>query len=188
MYELPGPQELRNLRLKSGLTQAELARKVGISQPLVARIESGDIDPRASTLRRILFVLQGSDKGKGLCARDMMKSPVIHVRPDDTISDASKIMEEHGFSQLPVIRDGVQIGSISETSIVEELTKARDFSRISIKSVSQAMVDGFPTISPETALETVSRIIGTHPAVLVVEKGKVAGIITRADLMRLAER
>lgn len=188
MYEIPGPQELRNLRLKSKLTQSELAKRIGVSQPLVARIESGDIDPRASTLRKILFVLQGGEKGTGLTAKDVMKSPVIHARPEDTISDASRIMEEHGFSQLPVIKEGIQIGSISEASVVEELSKERDFSRVSRKSVSEAMTDGFPIISPDTDLETLSRLIGMNPAVLVVELGKVIGIITRADLLRLAEK
>jgi len=187
MYNVPGPRELRELRLKAGLTQMELAKRAGISQPLVARIESGDVDLRASTLRKILQVLQADSKG-GLCARDVMKSPVLHIRPDEIISNASKIMESHGFSQLPVIDDGVQIGSISEARIIEELTKERDFSTVPSKGVSQVMSHGFPTISPDTDLETLSRLIGTHPAVIVVERGKVSGIITRADLLKFAEK
>ncbi|MFQ5815460.1 MAG: XRE family transcriptional regulator [Candidatus Hydrothermarchaeaceae archaeon] len=188
MYDVPGPEELRELRLKAGLTQTELAKRAEVSQPLVARIESGDVDPRASTLKKILLALREDTKGEGLSARDVMKSPVVHVRPNGTLSNASKIMEEHGFSQLPVISDGIQIGSISERSVIEELTKERDFSLVSSKSVSQVMSHGFPTISPDTDIGTLSRLIGTHPAVLVVEMGKVEGIITRADLLKFAER
>ncbi|MEE9593895.1 MAG: CBS domain-containing protein [Candidatus Hydrothermarchaeales archaeon] len=187
MYDIPGHEELRELRLKAGLTQTELAKRAGISQPLVARIESGDIDLRASTLRKILQALQEGSKG-GLSARDVMSFPVLHVKPEDIISDASKIMEEHGFSQLPVIDNGVQVGSISEVRIVEELAKERDFSLVSSKSVSQVMSHGFPTISPNTGLETLSRLVGTHTAVLVVERGMASGIITRADLLKFAEK
>jgi predicted transcriptional regulator len=186
MYDLPGPEELRELRLKSGLTQAELAKKAGISQPLVARIESGDIDPRASTLKKILNALQQDTRGPK--ARDVMKSPVVHVRPDDTIGDASKIMEEYGFSQLPVISDGIQVGSISEASIIDELTKEADFSLVPHKKVSKVMDHGFPTISPDTDIGILPRLIVTHRAVLVVNKGKVEGIITRADLLKFAEK
>ncbi|MFZ8855537.1 MAG: helix-turn-helix domain-containing protein, partial [Thermofilaceae archaeon] len=50
---IPTPEELRMLRLKAGLTQAEVARRAGVSQSLIARIESGNVNPRVSTLMRI---------------------------------------------------------------------------------------------------------------------------------------
>lgn len=39
-------QRLIELREKSELTQDQLAEKVGVSQSMVARIESGDREPR----------------------------------------------------------------------------------------------------------------------------------------------
>ena len=62
----PSPQELRSLRKKANLTQKELAMKAGISQALIARIEAGDVDPRVSTLRKILIVLSGATSVKRL--------------------------------------------------------------------------------------------------------------------------
>jgi len=53
----PSPRELKSLRKKANLTQKELAMKAGVSQALVARIESGSVDPRVSTLIKILTVL-----------------------------------------------------------------------------------------------------------------------------------
>ncbi|MDP8928572.1 MAG: helix-turn-helix domain-containing protein [Actinomycetota bacterium] len=50
-------QRLRELRLQAGLTQAELAARVGISQPNVARLESGINPPNLSTLRKIADAL-----------------------------------------------------------------------------------------------------------------------------------
>ncbi len=50
-------RRLRELRLQAGLTQAELAARVGISQPNVARLESGVNPPNLSTLRKIADAL-----------------------------------------------------------------------------------------------------------------------------------
>lgn len=40
-------------RTETGLSQTALARKIGISQPAVARLESGEHDPRPATLFRL---------------------------------------------------------------------------------------------------------------------------------------
>ena len=45
---------LRRARRKAGLTQRELARRAGIHQPAIARIESGSVIPRVDTLDRLL--------------------------------------------------------------------------------------------------------------------------------------
>lgn len=45
---------VRYSRLRAGLTQAELARRAGISQPALARIEAGRVKPRIDTMARLL--------------------------------------------------------------------------------------------------------------------------------------
>jgi len=40
-------------RVEHGLSQAELAAKLGVSQPYVARLESGDQPPTLATLVRL---------------------------------------------------------------------------------------------------------------------------------------
>jgi len=44
----------RYCRLRAGLTQTELARRAGISQPALARIEAGRVVPRLDMAERIL--------------------------------------------------------------------------------------------------------------------------------------
>ena len=61
---LPTPDDLKKLRLDFNLTQAELASRAGVSQPLIARIESGDVDPRLSTLNKIFNVFDAARKEK----------------------------------------------------------------------------------------------------------------------------
>ncbi|MBI3968483.1 MAG: helix-turn-helix domain-containing protein [Chloroflexi bacterium] len=41
------------MRLSQGISQAELARRLGTSQAAVARLEAGGVDPRLETLQRI---------------------------------------------------------------------------------------------------------------------------------------
>lgn len=45
---------LRRARQSAGLTQAELAKRLGASQPLVARLERRDANPTWETLERVL--------------------------------------------------------------------------------------------------------------------------------------
>ena len=45
---------LREARLRSGLTQAGLARRVGTARSQVSRYERGDVLPSLETLRRLI--------------------------------------------------------------------------------------------------------------------------------------
>ncbi len=51
------PVTLRTLRLRKGLSQAQLAEAIGTQQPHIARIENGHSDLRLDTCRRIAQVL-----------------------------------------------------------------------------------------------------------------------------------
>lgn len=50
-------QSLAQMRLKKGWSQAELARQTNTSQPYIARLESGKVDPQMSTARKIANAL-----------------------------------------------------------------------------------------------------------------------------------
>ncbi|GAA1345059.1 hypothetical protein GCM10009647_089380 [Streptomyces sanglieri] len=56
--EVAVPSAIRKVRMETGLTQSELAERAGFSQPLIARIENEEVNPRASTLREILTELE----------------------------------------------------------------------------------------------------------------------------------
>jgi transcriptional regulator with XRE-family HTH domain len=52
----PGPF-LRERRLVNGLSQAQLARRAGTSQPFLSQIETGEKSPTVDTLSRLLAVM-----------------------------------------------------------------------------------------------------------------------------------
>ena len=50
-------RQLVAFRIETGLSQAELARRCGVSQPAIARLERGEHEPRLATLRRVAHAL-----------------------------------------------------------------------------------------------------------------------------------
>jgi len=51
--------KLKTLRISRGLTQVELAKKLGIKQPSLARLENGAVtNPTLDTVRRLARVLK----------------------------------------------------------------------------------------------------------------------------------
>jgi predicted transcriptional regulator len=52
------PEQIRGARAMLGLTQAELAKRAGMSTTGLNNIEKGSADPKASTLRAIQAALE----------------------------------------------------------------------------------------------------------------------------------
>jgi len=181
--QIPSPDELRRQRESLGMRQTELARRAGISQSMVARIEAGSVDPRVSTLNKIIAVLNSAGQVP-VTAAAVMHSPVISVSPSDPISRALEIFEKNNISQLPVIENGVPAGCISESVIVKAIEQQR-LHRAQPFYVKDFTEPGFPTVSSGTGVETVMNILQQNHAVLVVDSGIVRGVITKHDLISL---
>ncbi len=49
---------LRKARIEAGMTQETLARRIGVAQPVVARLESGRSNPSLRTLERVARVFK----------------------------------------------------------------------------------------------------------------------------------
>ncbi|WP_290818816.1 CBS domain-containing protein [Halovivax sp.] len=173
--ELPTPADLRQRRTDLELTQSELADRADVSQPLIARIEGGDVDPRLSTLRRIVTALDEVEGGI-IRAADLMNEDVVSVSPDDSVSEAARKMEAEAYSQLAVIQDGTPVGSISQSELVHLDEADRD------ESVEAHMAESFPTVSKDASLDEISNLLDHYKAVMITEAGSTVGIITEADL------
>lgn len=168
---------LKRLRIEAGLTQRELAELAGVSQAHIAKIERGRVDPRLSTVNKILQVLT---TGKGRKCGDIMTKKVISASPDDRILKVSKLMMEHAISQVPVMEDGKCIGTITEESIIRNLS-----STIAEEHVREVMQSPLPSVPEGTDISLIKPLLETHPGVLVIREGEVIGIITRSDLLKI---
>lgn len=180
---IPTPEELKQRREALGIRQSELATRAGISQSMVARIEAGSVDPRVSTLNKIIRAMEIAEP-RTMTAADVMHAPVTSVGPEDSILRAVAIMERNNFSQIPVIDGGVPHGYISESAIVRVI-ETQGLHRSGDYPVKQFMESGFPTVPPDMGVETVIKILQHHHAVLVIGEGRVEGVITKHDLISL---
>jgi predicted transcriptional regulator len=73
------------------------------------------------------------------------------------------------------------VGSLTEASILACFSERKDIAKIRVLEV---MDDAFPNVLPSTPISAVASLLRHHSAVLVLEKGEVAGIITKADILR----
>lgn len=48
----------------------------------------------------------------------IMTSEVVTVGPDTTVTQAARLMVQHGISSLPVVHDGKLVGILTETDVI----------------------------------------------------------------------
>ena len=70
--------EIKRLRKKYHLTQQELAKRAGVSQSLIAKIEAGLLDPTYTRAEQIFGALENVEEQKELKAKDRRPFDVIH--------------------------------------------------------------------------------------------------------------
>lgn len=167
---------LKKLRIDAGLTQRKLAELAGVSQAHIAKIEQGKVDPRLSTVNKILQVLT---EGKERRCKDIMTKGVLFAKPEDVIFKVSEVMVRHAISQIPVIDRNIVVGTITEESIIRNLS-----SNIANEKVKRVMSPPLPTVPEDTDVNTIRPLLGKHQGVLVTRGKKVVGIITRSDLLK----
>jgi uncharacterized protein len=97
-------QLLRDVRRRSGLTQAELARRAGTSQPVVSVYEHGRRDPTYATLRRL--VEAGGER------------LVIAAQPPSADLPPARSVEEHARRLLDVLSLADAVPARSRTRVL----------------------------------------------------------------------
>lgn len=180
---IPTPEELRRLRKKAGLSQRELAKLAGVSQSLIAKIERGEINPRVNTLEKILKAIYSRLGDKQGTAKEYMNYPVITVNTKTPLREIVSIMDKYGISQIPVVdNEGKPVGTVYETTILRIIiSRDKDIEKLKAEDI---MEDPLPTITENASLNTILHLLAEYPAVLVMDKNGIKGIITKIDIIR----
>lgn len=174
--------KLKNLRKEAGLTQTRLANLAGVSQSLIARIEKDDIDPRISTLTKILKALYSAKEPEQKII-EFATRDVVKVKAKDKLSKAASIMSEKAISQLIIIdNDEKIIGSIREKSLTQNLLEKG--TAILDEKIENFLDDPFPEISISTSLEEIKSLLLETDALVLIDKGDLSGIVTKADIIK----
>jgi len=186
MVDLPTAEDIRRIRKSSGLTQQDVAEKAAVSQSLIARIEAGTVDPRLSTIRKILKVIN-EFRQQEINAIDIAVSSVITIQETTTVGEASEILFNKGFSQLPICDASNKIiGAIKESTITKNLIeKGTAILSQPVRQILNAE-DALPILPISASLKSVEDLLihHEHSAVLLIDEGNIAGIITKADVIK----
>ncbi len=180
---LPGLKEIKLRRKQFGLTQSELARQAGVSQSLITKIESGRLIPSYENAKKLFDFLESLHKKTGLKAKDLMSKDVISAKPSYSLKAAIRLMEKRAISQLPIIDKGRVIGTISEKSVLDKLHRTADLNDLRDLNVREVMDDAMPLIQENLPFPLVSSLLEHNQGLLVAKRGKITGIITKADIL-----
>mgnify|MGYP000330944378 FL=1 len=115
----------------------------------------------------------------------MASKDIVSVQSTDRVRVASELMRTAGFSQLPVLKGDTPVGSISERSIFEKIRSGKTMDDIKDAPIYTIMDDSFPVVNESTPMSSVTAMMSDCNAVLVARKGKLVGMITKADILKL---
>jgi predicted transcriptional regulator len=170
-------KEIGLLRKKLNWTQQELAVRAGVSQSLVAKIESGKLDPSYTNAGKIFQALYNAERESDNNIGRLMQKKVISVGPNNTIQHAIGVMKKHGISQIPVVEAGQAVGLVSERIILEAMLENKG------SYVKDIMQEAPPVVPQQAHRNVVSQLLKHYPIVLISQKGRIKGLVTKADML-----
>jgi CBS domain-containing protein len=110
-------------------------------------------------------------------AEDVMTTRVVTITEDQSKQQAARLLSQHRISGLPVVNaDQVVVGVVTEYDVIGKEGQ----------TVGEIMTRGVISVTPDTELEEVSHLL-VHERIKrlpVLVKGKLVGIVSRADLVR----
>jgi predicted transcriptional regulator len=182
---LPELKEIRERRLRLRMSQRDLAKNLGVSQSLIAKIERSKVSPSYSLVRKVFAYLDSLHTANAGRAVDIASRPVAYVQSEDAVQKAVRILQSTGYKQLPVREGEVWAGCIYERTISRHLVETNDPRSVLRRQVGQIMDEALPHAAEDTPITALIPLLQQSQAVLVTRKGRVTGVITNTDLLKL---
>lgn len=124
---------------------------------------------------------------------DFMSHDVVSVRPDTRVEDAARVMILNDFRRLPIVHEGVMIGVVTTSDIVNYLGSGEVFEKLVTGDMHEALGVPIKAIAREVPInvepdldlgEAAKLMIAREVNVLpVIVDGALTGIITERDLL-----
>ena len=183
---MPPLDEIPRRRKQLGLTQSGLARLAGVSQSIIAKIESGKVDPSYSIFRKLWEALdkQSVHSNRPLVS-DIMSRPVLSVSRMQLVRDAVDLMKKKGYSQLPVVDGNRGVGSISEKTILDRAARGESLDAVLNYRVRDIMDPPLAVVNDDTPLDLVLGLLQGSYGVLVSKGENTVGILTKSDILKI---
>lgn len=139
--------------------------------------------PLAEARQRALDAIPGAVR-EPRRARDVMSKPARSVGPGETVQKAMIACQRHGQSGIFVVEGGLLVGSVGR----EDLDKAigHGLAHAPVKGI---MSGGTVTCDEDATLAELHGLVAAADdgRVAVVREGRLAGVVTRSDLLRALE-
>jgi len=125
-------------------------------------------------------------KGKRVSVNDILQSKpkelhlVIGVSPEDTLAEAISNLTKFDISQLPVIQNGIQVGSVTVASVIRKMETERAALGMKVEEIMEAPL---PTVERKTTLLDPAKLLKERNALVIVDGPKVVGVITTIDVI-----
>ena len=187
---LPLLDEISRRRKEAGLTQSKLAGIAGVSQSIIAKIESGSVDPSYSIVRKLFTALDSfkaesaSGEDRVRRAGELMSRGVVWVGKNQLVRDAVTVMRRRGYSQLPVLDGGRSIGSLSEKTVLDRAAHGENLEELFRRRVGDVMESPLPVVNEDTSVDALYGLLRENYAVLVSRGNEVIGILAKSDLLK----
>jgi acetoin utilization protein AcuB len=129
---------------------------------------------------------------KAIRVADWMTEGVLTLEIFDSIAVARQLMAKHRVNQLPVLDNDRLVGIVTDRDIRDAyptslmINRAEEIDRFAEKiTVEEVMTHDVFVVRPDTALATAVGLLRRHRigALPVIKNQKVAGIITRSDIL-----
>ncbi len=129
------------------------------------------------------FLVDEVITAKNIIERKKDLTQLVYAAPDQTVSEAFKLMKEKGLTQLPVLENNTLVGSMSENLILQ-LLMDDNLSRES--PIGQVMGKKFPAVNYHASVSEISKLISKdNTAVMVQLPTSDWTIITEFDLIEV---
>lgn len=114
--------------------------------------------------------------------KDIMSYPVKVVSPEMKLHEVEQILLKYGHTGVPVAQDNKIVGIISRRDVEKALKHGLEHA-----PVKGFMTKDVITVESSAGWEEVQRIMVQHDIgrVPVLEEGKIVGIVSRSDILRL---
>jgi cystathionine beta-synthase len=113
------------------------------------------------------------------------RGDVVTAQADERVKDVIAKLKDHGFSQIPVVKDRRLFGVVTEVALLRYLASG-EYSLTS--SVEDLVESDYATVSPNTSVESVQSLLGQARIAVVTDRDEIVGVITKIDLIEYLAR
>lgn len=108
--------------------------------------------------------------------------PIVTVKPTQTVADAFELMKKYDIENIPVLKDGMPEGSVSESGLFSKMFAAPG---IKDQEVHTVMEPPYPLVAYDTPVERLGKLINKdNGAILSRDEAGDLHIITKYDIIQ----